>query len=82
MRSVDQNWTIRKIDYKYLESFELWCWRRMEKLIWKERVKNEVLPRTKEEMCTLRAINWRKANWFGHILRMNCLLKHIIGGLL
>ena len=22
-------WTLRKVDEKYLESFEMWCWRRM-----------------------------------------------------
>ena len=26
------NWTIRAVDQKYLESFEMWCWRRMEKI--------------------------------------------------
>jgi hypothetical protein len=25
-------------------------------------------------------INRRKANWIGHILRRNCLLKHVIEG--
>jgi hypothetical protein len=28
----DKNWTLRKIDQKYLESFEMWCWRRKEKI--------------------------------------------------
>jgi hypothetical protein len=25
-----ETWTFRKLDQKYLESFEMWCWRRME----------------------------------------------------
>ena len=25
-------WTPRKLERKYLESFEMWCWRRMEKI--------------------------------------------------
>jgi len=29
-------WTIRAADQKYLESFEMWCWRRMEKISWTE----------------------------------------------
>jgi hypothetical protein len=24
-----ETWTLRKVDPKYLESFEMWCWRRM-----------------------------------------------------
>jgi hypothetical protein len=27
-----ETWTFRKVDQKYLESFEMWCWRRMEKI--------------------------------------------------
>jgi hypothetical protein len=27
-----ETWTLRKVDHKYLESFEMWCWRRMEKI--------------------------------------------------
>jgi hypothetical protein len=35
-----ETWTPRKIDQKYLESFEMWCWRRMEKISWTDRVRN------------------------------------------
>jgi hypothetical protein len=28
-----ETWTLRKVDQKYLESFERWCWRRMEKRV-------------------------------------------------
>jgi hypothetical protein len=27
-----ETWTLRKVDQKYLESFEMWCSRRMEKI--------------------------------------------------
>ena len=27
-----ETWTFRAVDQKYLESFEMWCWRRMEKI--------------------------------------------------
>jgi hypothetical protein len=54
-------------------------WRRMEKIIWTECVKNaEVLQRVKEETNVLN--KRRKANWIGHILRRNCPLKHAIEG--
>jgi hypothetical protein len=29
---------------------------------------------------TLQTIKWRKANPIGHILRRNCLLKHVLEG--
>jgi hypothetical protein len=28
-----ETWTLRKVDQKYLHSFEMRCWRRMEKII-------------------------------------------------
>ena len=32
------------------------------------------------ERNILHTIKRKKANWIGHILRRNCLLKHVIGG--
>jgi hypothetical protein len=38
-----------------------WCWRRMEKISWIDRVKNEeLLQRAKEERSVLHAIKSRK----------------------
>jgi hypothetical protein len=62
-------WTLRKVDQKYLESFEMWCWKRME-INWTDRVRNgEVLHRVKEERNILHTIKRKNANWIGHILR-------------
>jgi hypothetical protein len=48
----------------------------MLKISWAERVKNEeVLPTVKEDSNILHTVKRRKANWIGHILRTNCLLK-------
>jgi hypothetical protein len=44
-------------------------------------VKNEEgLHRVKQEWSTLHTIQNRKANWIGHILLRNCLLKQVIEG--
>jgi hypothetical protein len=40
----------------------------------------EVLQRVMEERNILHTIKRRKANSIGHILRRNCLLKHVIEG--
>ena len=40
----------------------------------------EVLLRVNEQRNILHEIRKRKANWIGHILRRNCLLKQIIEG--
>ena len=33
-------WTLRAADQKYLESFEMWCWRRL-KISWTDHMRNE-----------------------------------------
>jgi hypothetical protein len=50
-------WTLRAVDQKHLESFEMWCWRRMEKISWTDHVrKEEVLLRVKEQRNILHEI--------------------------
>jgi len=73
--------TLRAEDQKHVECFEMWCWRRVEKIIWADHVRNEeVLLRVKEQRNILHGISKRKANWIGHILRRNCLLQRVIEG--
>ena len=53
----------------------------MEKISRTDRMRNEeVLHRVKEERNILHTIKRRKANWIGHILCRNCLLKHTTEG--
>jgi hypothetical protein len=59
----------------------MWYWRRMEKISWTDRVRNEkVLHTVKEDRNILHTTKIRKANWIGHILHRNCLLKYVIEG--
>jgi hypothetical protein len=76
-----ETWTLRAVNQKHLESFEMWCWRRMEKISWTDHVSNEdVLFRVKEQRNILHETNKLKANWIGHILRRNCLLQQVTEG--
>ena len=78
---VEQLETLRKLDHKYVGSFEMWCWRRMEKIRWTDHVKKEeVLQTFKEEREILHTTKRRNTNWFGHILLRNYLVKHVIEG--
>ena len=76
-----ETWTLRAADQKHLESFEMCCWRRMEKISWTDHVRNEeVLLRVNEQRNILHEIRKQKANWIGHILCRNCLLQRVIEG--
>ena len=53
----------------------------MEKISWTDHVRNEdVLLRINGQRNILHEIRKQKANWIGHILRRNCLLKQVIAG--
>jgi len=76
-----ETWTFRVVNHKHLESFEMWCWRRMEKIIWTDHVRQEaVLLRVNEQRNILHEISKRKASWISHILRRNYLLQRVIEG--
>jgi hypothetical protein len=64
-----------------LRKIEMWCWRRMEKISWTDRVRNEeVLYTVKEERNIVHTIKRRKTDWNCHILRRNCPINHVIEG--
>ena len=53
----------------------------MEKISWTDHVRNEeVLLRVNEQRNILHEIRKRKANWIGHILRRNYILKQVFEG--
>jgi len=56
-----ETWTLQRVDQEYPERFEMWCWRRMEKIIWTNHVINEeVLHTVKEERNILHTIKRRR----------------------
>jgi hypothetical protein len=53
----------------------------MEKISWTDHVRNEeALLRVKEQRNILHEISKRKANWIGHTLSRNRLLRQVIEG--
>jgi len=36
-----ENWTIRKVEHQRIDSFELWCWRRLLRIPWTARRSNQ-----------------------------------------
>jgi hypothetical protein len=58
-----ETWTIRAVDEKNLESFEMWCWGWMEKISCTDHVRNEeVLLGVKEQRKILHEISKYKSN--------------------
>jgi hypothetical protein len=56
-------WTLRNSDQKYLEIWEMWYWRRIEKISWTDGVRSEgVLQRVKEDRNILHTIKEGRLN--------------------
>jgi len=50
-----ETWTLEKNEERIINAFETWCWRRMLKIKWTDRIKNgEIFQRAKEERLLLK----------------------------
>ncbi len=76
-----ETWSLGKKEVDRLQAFEMWIWRRMEKISWKDKKTNvEVLDLVCEERNLVDTILKRKKNWIGHIVRGEGLLKTVMEG--
>jgi hypothetical protein len=80
-KQIRNTWNVLKcgageVDQKYLECFEMLCCRRMEKISWNDRARNDkvLLHAVKEGKNILHAMKRRKATCVGHILHRICIL--------
>ena len=77
-----ETWTLKKVDRNRLEAFEMWAWRRMEKISWTRKMSNmnDVLALIGEERSLMRRVRGMKRNWVGHVLRENGLMGSVLEG--
>ena len=74
------SWTIRKAERQRIDAFELWCWRRLLRVLWTARRSNlsilkEISPEYSLEGLML------KLQYFGHVMgRANSLGKTLVLG--
>ena len=60
---------------------ETWCWRRMLKINWADRITNdEFFQRAKEERLLLKILKDRRHSWIGHSIRHNEFAVNILEG--
>ena len=65
-----ESWTIKKIEYRRIDAFELWCWRRFLKVLWTERRSNQsILKEISREYSLEGLILKLKLQYFGHLMQ-------------
>ena len=77
-----ETWTLLKESGKRIDSFEMWVYRRMARISWKDKVRNEdVLARLGVKKELLKTAKTNKLSYFGHIARHDCLPRTILTGI-
>lgn len=76
-----ETWVIGGAEKKKIEAFEMWCWRKMCKIKWTERMSNErVLQLVGERRQMMSMLEDRRHKWIGHLYRHNEFMVSIIEG--
>ena len=74
-----ETWTLGKNEERVANVFETWCWRRMLKIKWTDRIMNdEVFQSVKEERILLIILNNTRHSWIGHIIGHNEFVVNIL----
>ena len=65
-----ESWTIKKAECRRIESFELWCWRRLLRVPWTARRSNQSILEEISPGCSLEGLMLKlKLQYFGHLMR-------------
>jgi len=72
---------MRKEDVRWIEAFEMWIWRRTERISWTEhKINEEVLKEVEEKRSLMHIIRTRQKSWIGHILKGDSLQREMTEG--
>ena len=75
-----ESWTITKAEYRWIDSFELWCWGTLLRVPWTARRSNQSILKEISPEYSLEGL-MLKLQYFGHLIwRTNSLEKTLIPG--
>ena len=64
-----ESWTIKKAGHRRIDTFELWCWRRLLRVPWTARRSNQSLLKEISPGCSLEGLMLKlKLQYFGHLM--------------
>ena len=64
-----ESWTVKKAEYRRIDAFELWCWRRLLRVPWIARRSNQSILKEITPGCSLEGLMLKlKLQYFGHLL--------------
>ena len=78
-----ESWTIKKAEHRRIDAFDLWCWRRLLRVLWTAKSNQSILKEISPG-CSLEGLMLKlKVQYFGHLLRRVDSLKKtlMLGGI-
>ena len=64
-----ESWTVKKAERQRIDSFELWCWRRLLRVTWTARRSNQSILKEISPGCSLEGLMLRlKLQYFSHLM--------------
>ena len=65
-----ESWTIEKAEYRRIDAFELWCWRRLLRVPWTARRSNQSILKEISPEYSFKGLMLKlKVQFFGHLMR-------------
>ena len=65
-----ESWTIKKAEHRRIDAFELWCWRRLLRVLWTARRSNQSILKETSPACSLEGLMLKlKRQYSGHLMR-------------
>ena len=71
-----ESWTVKKAERQRIDAFELWCWRRLLRVLWTKRRFNQSILKEISPACSLEELMLKlKLQYFGHLMQRADSLK-------
>ena len=65
-----ESWTLQKAEHRRIDEFELWCWRRLLRVLWTARRSNQSILKEINPGISLEEMMLKlKLQYFGHLMR-------------
>ena len=65
-----ERWTIKKAEHQRIDSFELWCWKRLLRIPWTARRSNQSILKEINPEYSLEGLMLKlKLQYFGHVMQ-------------
>ena len=65
-----ESWTVKKVEHRRIDAFELWCWRKFLRVPWTARRSNQSILKEINPGISLEGVMLKlKLQYFGHLMR-------------